>query len=197
GLSEDRVMLLIQNALAIYEADKTGRVDYALESAGGSIISTRCTETYNRRTTEISLFGIPLWYATNSPRTVIQPDMQPGQCWAFKGTQGFLVIQLLTPIQPTAFSLEHIPKSLSPNGRIESAPKEFSVWGLIDENDAEGINLGNFSYQDNGETLQYFPVEETQTESYRYVELRITSNHGNPEYTCLYRFRVHGTPSYA
>jgi SUN domain-containing protein 1/2 len=109
------------------------------------------------------------------------------------------------------------------------ATHAFYVWsslqGLIDENDAEGINLGNFSYQDNGETLQYFPVEvnnlksqieslrifsynknsnflllqlqETQTESYRYVELRITSNHGNPEYTCLYRFRVHGTPSYA
>ncbi|MEE4247971.1 MAG: hypothetical protein V2I33_21475 [Kangiellaceae bacterium] len=42
GLSEDRVMLLIQNALAIYEADKTGRVDYALESAGQFFKSFDC-----------------------------------------------------------------------------------------------------------------------------------------------------------
>ena len=26
------------------------------------------------------------------------------------------------------------------------------------------------------------------------VRLRILSNHGHPEYTCLYRFRVHGVP---
>ena len=54
--------------------------------------------------------------------------MQPGQCWAFKGSQGYLVLQLSTAIKPTAFSLEHIPKALSPTGRIDSAPKRFSVW---------------------------------------------------------------------
>ena len=91
-------------------------------------MSTRCSETYHRRTAQISLFGIPLWYASNSPRTVIQPDVQPGQCWAFKGTQGYLVIQLAGTVQPTAFSLEHIPKALSPTGKIDSAPKDFSVW---------------------------------------------------------------------
>ena len=25
-----------------------------------------------------------------------------------------------------------------------------------------------------------------------YVEIQVTSNWGNPNYTCLYRFRVHG-----
>ena len=28
----------------------------------------------------------------------------------------------------------------------------------------------------------------------RYVRLEVTSNHGNPDYTCLYRFRVHSAP---
>lgn len=30
--------------------------------------------------------------------------------------------------------------------------------------------------------------------AFQIVELRISSNWGHPEYTCLYRFRVHGEP---
>ena len=29
--------------------------------------------------------------------------------------------------------------------------------------------------------------------SLRFVELKILDNHGNMVYTCVYRFRVHGT----
>lgn len=47
-------------------------------------------------------------------------------------------------------------------------------------------------YLDNGETLQYFPVLHPTSEHYNMVELEILSNHGNPNYTCLYRIRVHG-----
>jgi SUN domain-containing protein 1/2 len=57
----------------------------------------------------------------------LQPEVQTGQCWAFKGSQGYLVIELAGTVQPTAFSLEHIPKSMSPTGRIDSAPKDFMV----------------------------------------------------------------------
>ena len=98
---------------------------------GGSVISTRCSETYHRRTAQLSLFGIPLWYTSNSPRTIIQPDVQPGQCWAFRGTHGYLVIQLAATIKPTSVSVEHIPKFLSPTGKIDSAPKDFSVWASL------------------------------------------------------------------
>lgn len=30
--------------------------------------------------------------------------------------------------------------------------------------------------------------------SYQIVEVRVLSNWGHPEYTCLYRVRVHGEP---
>ena len=53
--------------------------------------------------------------------------MHPGQCWAFKGTEGYLVIQLSGWIIPTAFTMEHIPKALSADGKIDSAPKDFTV----------------------------------------------------------------------
>lgn len=40
--------------------------------AGASVISTRCSETYRTHSACMYLFGIPLWYPTESPRTVIQ-----------------------------------------------------------------------------------------------------------------------------
>lgn len=46
GLNESAVIRIVKEALLKYDADKTGMVDHALESAGGNIISTRCTESY-------------------------------------------------------------------------------------------------------------------------------------------------------
>lgn len=40
-LNEEDIKRIVQAAMAVYDADKTGLVDYALESAGGEIISTR------------------------------------------------------------------------------------------------------------------------------------------------------------
>ena len=100
-----QVQLIVRNALKLYSQDRTGLVDYALESAGkchgallcksselkrreicgvsrlfvsvcvcagGSILSTRCSETYETKTALMSLFGVPLWYFSQSPRVVIQ-----------------------------------------------------------------------------------------------------------------------------
>lgn len=39
---------------------------------GASVISTRCSETYRIRSACVTLFGFPLWYPSESPRTVIQ-----------------------------------------------------------------------------------------------------------------------------
>ncbi|XP_023723329.1 uncharacterized protein LOC111873126 isoform X3 [Cryptotermes secundus] len=192
GLTDLQVRAIVDEALAKYDADKTGLVDYALESSGGSVISTRCTETYQAKTPQLSVMGIPLWYPPNNPRTVIQPGVHPGECWAFSGSQGFLVIKLSGLIQISAFSLEHIPRSLSPYGRIDSAPKDFTVWGLKDVQDTEPVLLGKYTYQQNGTSLQHFSVQNLDVNLFELVELRIESNHGHMEYTCLYRFRVHG-----
>ncbi|XP_039935494.1 SUN domain-containing protein 1 isoform X6 [Hirundo rustica] len=195
GITEAQAQIIVNNALKLYSQDKTGMVDFALESGGGSILSTRCSETYETKTALISLFGIPLWYFSQSPRVVIQPDMYPGNCWAFKGSQGYLVVRLSMKIYPTAFTLEHIPKTLSPTGNITSAPRNFSVYGLDDEYQEEGKLLGEYVYDQDGEPLQMFPVMEKNEDAFQIVELRIFSNWGHAEYTCLYRFRVHGKPA--
>ncbi|KAM6350729.1 SUN domain-containing protein 1 isoform 7-T10 [Alca torda] len=195
GITEAQVQIIVNNALKLYSQDKIGLVDFALESGGGSILSTRCSETHETKTALLSLFGVPLWYFSQSPRVVIQPDMYPGNCWAFKGSQGYLVVRLSMKIYPTAFTVEHVPKALSPGGNITSAPRNFAVYGLDDEYQEEGKLLGQYVYDQDGEPLQMFPVVEKSENAFQIVELRILSNWGHAVYTCLYRFRVHGEPA--
>lgn len=75
-----------------------------------------------------------------------QPDVHPGNCWAFKGSTGYLVIRLCVKIIPTAFSLEHIPKALSPTGNISSAPRNFTVY--VRHTTDSRFSLFFHSYQD-------------------------------------------------
>nr|XP_036218519.1 uncharacterized protein LOC106625097 isoform X2 [Bactrocera oleae] len=195
ALSKEEVHKIVKSVLDVYDADKTGLVDFALESAGGQILSTRCTENYQTKSAQISIFGIPLWYPTNTPRIAISPQVQPGECWAFQGFPGFLVLKLNSMVYVTGFTLEHIPRSLSPNGRIDSAPRNFTVWGLEHEKDFEPVLFGEYEFIDNNASLQYFPIKNKDIKRpYEIVELRIESNHGHAQYTCLYRFRVHGKP---
>ncbi|XP_018537940.1 uncharacterized protein LOC108887164 isoform X4 [Lates calcarifer] len=172
-------------------ADKMA--DFALETQGASVISTRCSETYRIRSACVTLFGFPLWYPSESPRTVIQgyPVLLPGKCWAFHGVQGTLVISLSHPVRITHVTLDHLPRYNSPTGRIDSAPKDFEVYGMKNDTE-EGTLLGTFTYDENGESTQTFKLPNPSDEVYRVVELRVLSNWGHVEYTCLYRFRVHG-----
>ncbi|XP_057181977.1 SUN domain-containing protein 1-like [Triplophysa rosa] len=183
---------IVQSALSLYKSDGTGMADYALESSGGRVTSTRCSETYPSKSSEFSLFGIPLWYYSESPQTVIQPEVHPGKCWAFRGSKGFLEISLSYPIRITHVTLEHIPKTLSPTGEIDSAPKDFVVYGLFNQCDG-GQLLGSFTYNQDEDPIQTFKIPES-TQVFNIVELRILSNWGHSEYTCVYRFRVHGVP---
>ncbi|XP_062291806.1 uncharacterized protein LOC133996235 isoform X1 [Scomber scombrus] len=168
--------------------------DFALETQGASVISTRCSETYRIRSACVTLFGFPLWYPSESPRTVIQgyPVLLPGKCWAFHGVQGTLVISLSHPIRITHVTLDHLPRYNSPTGRIDSAPKDFEVYGMKQEDEEEGALLGTFTYDEHGESTQMFKLLNPSDEVYRFVEMRVLSNWGHVEYTCVYRFRVHG-----
>lgn len=196
SISEAQIRKIIKEILRIYDADKTGRVDYALESAGGQIISIRCTQRYNVNTRAFKLLGFTLFYESGDPRTVIQGHtLQPGVCWAFQDFPGYLLIKLRSLIKVTGFTMEHAQRSILPNNEMRSAPKKFNVWGLKEENDMEPILFGEYEFSENDDSLQYFPIQnENIIDLYEYIELRIHSNHGQLEYTCLYRFRVHGIP---
>lgn len=197
SISEKEILKIIDESLKIYDADKTGMFDFALETAGGTIASTRCTETHDGATAVYSVFGVPIWWDRNTARTILQPNSSPGQCWAFKGSHGAVVIRLISPVRVKAVSLEHISKLLAPDNNINSAPKDFAVLGLKALNDLDPVHLGNFTYSaEVDKPVQTFfidPNTPNADQTFQLIELRILNNYGNMIYTCLYRFRVHGT----
>ncbi|XP_068160892.1 SUN domain-containing protein 2-like isoform X2 [Antennarius striatus] len=214
GVTHEEVALQVRDALRRFSEDRTGRPDYALESAGGSVLTERCSPSYPSRAALLSLFGVPLWFYSQSPRAVIQPDVHPGNCWAFRGSRGLLVIRLSMRVSPSAVTLEHLPRALAPGGALLSAPRDFSVYvsalsprchgdgpanrcvfqGLEDEGGGQRKLLGSYRYDQGGEALQTFLVTEQWPRPFQVVEVQVTSNWGHPEFTCMYRFRVHGTP---
>ncbi|KAK6112411.1 Sad1 / UNC-like C-terminal family protein [Brugia pahangi] len=195
GLSESDFVIIkkmITDALDTYDADKTGKVDYALESSGASVVSTRCTKPYKENSRLESVFGIPLWYSSYSPRAVIQHrPLAAGECWAFRG-KGYLIIKLSHPIYVTEVSYEHLHSTLHPDGVLRSAPKLFQVYSYEAVDDLKSKSLiGQYEYDIKGRALQTFHAQNELNTPVSIVELVVQSN-WDSDYTCLYRFRVHG-----
>jgi hypothetical protein len=85
---------------------------------------------------------------------------------------------------------------------LSSAPKDFQVsgWyqGLGDDSDKQqptATNLGEFTYDIEKSNAQTFQLDKTTTDAQviNTVRLDFFSNHGQPDLTCIYRFRVHGS----
>ncbi|KAF5269568.1 hypothetical protein FQR65_LT05906 [Abscondita terminalis] len=178
----------IQRALVFYDADKIGIIDYAMEMSGGSITSTPGTTPYSTSSNNnLELFNSK--YNSN-PNTLIQPGNLPGQCYAFKGPTGKIRFRLMHVVNITAVTLEHAHPKLVIDSR--SAPKDFRVYGLKEAESSGGDDLGLFEYKVKENPTQTFHIKKTFGKGYKHVELQVLSNYGNPDYTCVYRFRVHG-----
>lgn len=193
GLTRKEVEQLIDDTLAIYSADRIAKFDFALEDAGGSVVTNQCSKTYTPTLATVSLFGIPLWHVSTSPKAIIQPQVYPGDCWAYEGSKGHALIRLKDEIVITGVTLEHIPRALTPNGSLTTAPHNFTVWGKNScEDDEEGVWLGDFAYEENGPPIQEYTVEVLEPKTFGFVLFQFLTNHGNEHYTCVYRVRVHG-----
>ncbi|KAG8130476.1 hypothetical protein E2320_017032, partial [Naja naja] len=120
-----------------------------------------------------------------------KPDVNPGNCWAFSGSDGQAVIKLPEKVQLTAITVQHISKAIAFSEGITSALKDFLIYGLNDETKEE-ILLGTFMYDTEKELIQTFQLKNEQEKAFQYVKIKVQSNWGNPEYTCIYRVRVHG-----
>ncbi|XP_077915967.1 SUN domain-containing protein 3 [Halichoerus grypus] len=185
---------LVNYVLKKLREDQVQMADYALKSAGASVIEAGTSDSYKNNKAKLYWHGIGFLTYEMPPDIILQPDVHPGKCWAFPGSQGHALIKLARKITPTAITMEHISEKVSPSGNISSAPKEFSVYGISKQCEGEEIFLGQFVYNKTGSTVQTFKLQHDVSESLLCVKLKILSNWGHPKYTCLYRFRVHGTP---
>nr|XP_023399972.1 SUN domain-containing protein 3 [Loxodonta africana] len=205
GILDEEMSNLVSYVLKKLREDQVQMADYALKSAGASIIEAGTSESYKNDKAKLYWHGIGFLNYEMPPDIILQPDVHPGKCWAFAGSQGHTLIKLAKKIVPTAVTMEHISEKISPSGNISSAPREFSVYvrkyacketqaGISKECKGEEIFLGHFMYNKKETTVQTFGLQHEVSEYLLCVKLKILSNWGHPNYTCLYRFRVHGNP---
>ncbi|RIA94171.1 UNC-like C-terminal-domain-containing protein [Glomus cerebriforme] len=278
---------IAKEELLKYSQDKLSVPDFALHSGGAKIISKYTSKTYERwpdkwyKQTFAYLSGQGILRG-KPPVTAISHDTNVGQCWPFSGQEGQLAILLNRRVHVTSVTYDHVSKDIAVE--IQSAPKDFEVWGIIDDGvggkdnhdddeeydidnsmrnymdtnedydrmesteDSCGVRvdgqyepgkgnnqlpdsdhssddelshlkrqfdnltygelrlgssplhlyLGKFTYDMHGLPVQTFDIPKHITahnKPIRAIIMKVKSNWGKPEYTCLYRFRVHGTPA--
>lgn len=166
--------------------------DHASLAAGTIPILELSSKPLSRLSDPISrFFGIGI--VGNPPSIALTNENSIGKCFSFKGDNGKLAIKFRNSLIPKAVSVDHIMASEVPDRG--SAPRKCQVWGLKDEySENTATLLGSFEYDLSGDNSQYFPLNcmnSTTNTFWDALQLRILSNWGNEEYTCLYRWRVH------
>jgi SUN domain-containing protein 1/2 len=112
GLDEIRVFarMMIEREIEKHAADGLGRVDYA-QAAGGAVVAKH-SEPYlaGGKATNWFLMGSRNAVHSNAERMLRPSFGEPGQCFALRGSSGFVQIRLRTAIVPEAVTLEHVAK---------------------------------------------------------------------------------------
>ncbi|XP_055229289.1 SUN domain-containing protein 5 isoform X3 [Gorilla gorilla gorilla] len=185
AMSDEQKMA--QKIMKMIHGDYIEKPDFALKSIGASIDFEHTSATYNHEKAHSYWNWIQLWNYAQPP----DPNMTPGNCWAFEGDRGQVTIQLAQKVYLSNLTLQHIPKTISLSGSLDTAPKDFVIYGM-EGSPKEEVFLGAFQFQPEN-IIQMFPLQNQPARAFGAVKVKISSNWGNPGFTCLYRVRVHGS----
>jgi SUN domain-containing protein 1/2 len=156
------------------------------------------------------------------PITALHHETHIGHCWPFKGEQGQLGVTLSRIIRVEEITIDHVardiawdmssaPRKMEVWGLVEGASNfaKVAAWDAARTNAGEEVpmqprslpqsaryvRIAQFEYDvDAPSAVQTFPVDDEVRNAaldFGIVVLRVLSNWGQ-EFTCLYRFRVHG-----
>ncbi|CAM9516749.1 unnamed protein product [Bubo scandiacus] len=190
-LEESHQLMVEISSLQKQAVSEMASEDWALESSGATIDTQRTSETYTC-TENWGCRVVALFHPSKPPDAILQPDVSPGNCWPFPGHQGQVVIRLSVRVRPTAITVQHIYKEVSPSGSVASAPRDVAVFG-VDADGEEEVLLVTFTYDVTKEAIQTFPLKTVPfPRAFSHIKFLVKSNWGNPLYTCIYRVRVHG-----
>jgi len=240
-----QVATQIASLMDTYSADKIGLPDFALASAGGSLVFATSKIPLNGDTTffftndptvyetkvsqslldELSKqlqspdlqselppqIAIPeavsgvsssfwKWFSRTNPQAstslnILSPSLTPGDCWAFPGARGQVMVRLSCPIQVTHVSIDHAHIKTLMSSRQGAMPNQFEVKGWEQGSNGQFINpqsLLTAAYVKGNQQIQTFEVKNPSGKIFRYISLELYSNYG-ASFTCLYRFRVHSS----
>mmetsp|Transcript_25834 Transcript_25834/g.42002 ORF Transcript_25834/g.42002 Transcript_25834/m.42002 type:complete len:1006 (+) Transcript_25834:121-3138(+) len=207
----------IDRLLEIENADITGKFDYASVVHGARVLRRGPRATSLSLYETLPLINRVLAYSKlrfygHPPEVALLPTTTlhaKGHCWSFedefssslasrqtqdglRGEYATLTVALSQDITVTEVMIDHVPRSVVDG---KSALKNFRVIGYEDIGAfGEPWELGSFEY-DSKLGLQSFAIPTSvggaDVPKLKAVSLAVDSNWG-AEYSCLYRFRVHG-----
>jgi len=195
----------IDEAASLWFADRTGRQDFALASGGGRVVAHSQLSPFVARGDGPITAAVAFLRAGVHPKSdewLLSPSLeQPGDCIALHSSTGYVDIRLRQSVTVDAVTLEHT-NSLNAYD-MHSAPRDIEVLGWLSCNKNKCKNskppksllsLGNYTYSVSHGSVQTYEVTAPQTIDH--VRLVVKNNQGHKRWTCLYRFRVHGTPTH-
>ncbi|XP_043334373.1 sperm-associated antigen 4 protein isoform X1 [Cervus canadensis] len=186
--NSERVAQLVFQRLS---EDFVRKPDYALSSVGASIDLEKTSQDYEDANTAYFWNRFSFWNYARPPTVILEPDVFPGNCWAFEGDQGQVVIRLPGRVQLSDITLQHPPPTVAHTRGANSAPRDFAVYGLQVDDETE-IFLGKFTFNVEKSEIQTFHLQNDPPAAFPKVKIQILSNWGHPRFTCLYRVRAHG-----
>ncbi|KAK1294487.1 hypothetical protein QJS10_CPA16g01240 [Acorus calamus] len=179
---------IVMKEIEKHAADGLGRVDYALGPSGALVVRHSKAYICKRSWIPTGPFSVH-----PDAQKMLEPSFgEPGKCFALNGSSGFVEIKLKTGIIPEAVTLEHVAKSVAFDRSTAPRDCRVSVWfeGLEDKpsvRDERMFPLLEFTYDLERSNAQTFDIDVSDSGIINMVRLDITSNHGNPDYTCVYR----------
>ncbi|XP_064903820.1 SUN domain-containing protein 3-like [Columba livia] len=192
GFTGRAVQEIINQALESLVEIQVPMPDYALKSAGAAVIHSRTSPSLRNAKAKLFFYSLPLMDYMRSPELILEPENFPGNCWPFPGSQGHVFIKLSVPVIPRAVTMDHVSGTAFHGESISGAPKDFAVYGFKEEHEEQGTFLGQFTFLAPLNPSQTFQLKNELPGVMNYIRLQVLSNWGHPDYTCLYRFRVHG-----
>ncbi|EPS93848.1 hypothetical protein FOMPIDRAFT_1135402 [Fomitopsis schrenkii] len=175
--------------------DDLGYRDFASYAAGARPIESLTSPTWDGPGPlgSSALPEILRGKQAHGPIWALKRDIQQGNCWPMAGTAGYLGIQLAEPVIVANVTIDHLPASLASETR--SAPRRIRVWALAPTPyPVKPIHIADVEYDiRSAQHIQTFSAsDDAPAVSVDKVVFQILDNWGLPEFTCIYRVRVHG-----
>ncbi|EFP92508.1 hypothetical protein PGT21_002656 [Puccinia graminis f. sp. tritici] len=172
--------------------DASPRKNFASFPAGANILQSWTSPTWYRYLNSDSTFiNKRSKVEGNPPITVLISDLSLGVCWPFSGEKGQIGIQLSRVIHITGITISHVSHTVAYD--IRTAPNKFELWGLglNHQENLDLLHVGTYDIKA-AQNIQYFAVSSPKTSLYSKILVKIRSNHGNHDLTCVYQISIHG-----
>ena len=176
----------------LWAADSDGWLNLAMRKATSMNVADAVdlsqVESTLRGMTDF--FGLGVASMVGTPEDALSADMTLGSCWPMDQGKGHLTIKLTRPVKITGAAIEHVPSNEALD--VRSAPKDFKIFAMNSEaSEGNLVVTGSYSIDSGSPSLQNFDAEDVSC-PVQYVRVEVMSNHGHPDYACLYRVSIYG-----